>query len=447
MSETSKSALLERDAEHLIHPVHSGAATAAGHVWVRGQGARLFDADGRDYVDALSGLWNVFIGHGRTELADAAAAQMRQLAYASGYAGSSNAQAIALAETLAELAYPSINRFFLTSGGGESTDSSIKTARYFWKVRGKPEKTKVISRIWGYHGVTLAAMCATGMSVYWPMFEPRMPGFRHISSPYPYFYDPPPGKTRGEAAADELETAILEEGPDTVAMFIAEPVQGAGGVIVPTDDYFPRIREICDRYEVLLVSDEVITGFGRTGTMFGLNHWGIEPDIMQFAKAITSGHIPLGGIGLSDRVAATLDEGDPIWMHAYTYSAHPVSCAVALENLRIIREEGLVEMAGEKGAELIRNLEAACGGHPNVGEVRGKGLMAAVEVVADRETRELFPASEKVGPRLLKAIDERGVFSRLRGDVFVCAPPVCSTSADLAQIADAVAGALEEVLG
>ncbi|MDE2659736.1 MAG: aspartate aminotransferase family protein [Acidobacteriota bacterium] len=447
MSQTSKTALLERDAEHLIHPIHSGAATAAGHVWVRGEGARLFDADGRDYVDALSGLWNVFIGHGRPELAEAAAAQMRQLAYASGYAGSSNPQAIALAETLADMAYPSINRFFLTSGGGESTDSSIKTARYFWKVRGKPEKTKVISRIWGYHGVTLAAMCATGMSVYWPMFEPRIPGFRHISSPYPYFYDPPPGKTRGEAAADELETAILEEGPDTVAMFIAEPVQGAGGVIVPTDDYFPRIREICDRYDVLLVSDEVITGFGRTGTPFGLNHWGIEPDIMQFAKAITSGHIPLGGIGLSDRVAATLDEGDAVWMHAYTYSAHPVSCAVALENLRIIREEGLVEMAAEKGAELIRNLEQACGGHPNVGEVRGKGLMAAVEVVADRGTRELFPASEKVGPRLLKAIDERGVFSRLRGDVFVCAPPVCSTSADLAQIADAVAGALEEVLG
>ena len=447
MTDTSKAALLERDAEHLIHPIHSGAATASGHVWVRGEGARLFDADGRDYVDALSGLWNVFLGHSRPELAAAAANQMRELAYASGYAGSSNPQAIALAETLAEIAYPSINRFFLTSGGGESTDSSIKTARYYWKVRGKPDKTKVISRIWGYHGVTLAAMCATGMSVYWPMFEPRIPGFRHISSPYPYFYDPPPGKTRGEAAADELETAILEEGPDTVAMFIAEPVQGAGGVIVPTDDYFPRVREICDRYEVLLVSDEVITGFGRTGTMFGLDHWGIEPDIMQFAKAITSGHVPLGGIGLSDRVAETLDADDSVWMHAYTYSAHPVSCAVALENLRIIREEGLVEMAGEKGAELIRNLEQACGDHPHVGEVRGKGLMAAVEVVADRDTRELFPASAKVGPRLLKAIDERGVFSRLRGDVFVCAPPVCSTSADLEQIADAVAGALAEVLG
>ena len=447
MTDSSKAALLERDAEHLIHPIHSNAAVAGGHVWVRGEGARLFDADGRDYVDGLSGLWNVFIGHGRAELAEAAAKQMRQLGYVSGYAGSSNRQAIALAETLAEISYPSINRFFLTSGGGESTDSSIKTARYYWKVRGKPDKTKVISRIWGYHGVTLAAMCATGISSYWPMFEPRIPGFLHIGSPYPYFYDPPPGKTRGEAAADELETAILEEGADTVAMFIAEPVQGAGGVIVPTDDYFPRIREICDRYEVLLVSDEVITGFGRTGTMFGLNHWGIEPDIMQFAKGITSGHIPLGGIGLSDQVAGTIDGGDPVWMHAYTYSAHPVCCAVALENLRIIREEGLVEMAGEKGAELIRNLEQAVGDHPNVGEVRGKGLMAGVEIVANRETRELFPASDKVGPRVLRGIDERGVFSRLRGDVFVCAPPVCSTSADLEQIADALAGALAEVLG
>ena len=447
MSEINKSAWLDRDAEHLIHPIHSRKAVASGHVWVRGQGARLFDADGRSYVDALSGLWNVFLGHGRPELARAAARQMGELAYASGYAGSSNLRAIALAEKLAEIAYPSINRFFLTSGGGESTDSSIKTARYYWKVRGKPDKTKVISRVWGYHGVTLAAMSATGISTYWPMFEPRVPGFRHIGSPYPYFYDAPEGKTRGEAAADELEAAILEEGPDTVAMFLAEPVQGAGGVIVPTDDYFPRIREICDRYDVLLVSDEVITGFGRTGTMFGLTHWGVEPDIMQFAKGITSGHIALGGIGLSDRVAETLDRGNPVWMHAYTYSAHPVACAVALENLRIIEDEGLVEVAGAKGAELIGNLEEAVGGHPHVGEVRGKGLMAGVEVVADRATRELFPASENVGPRLLQAVDDRGVFSRVRGEVFVCAPPVSSTAADLAQIADALAGALREVLG
>ena len=443
----TKETLLARDAEHLIHPIHNPNAVAGGHVWVKGEGARLYDADGRDYVDALSGLWNVLIGHGRAELGEAAAAQMRELGYASGYAGSSNRQAIALAERLSELAYPSINRFFLTSGGGESTDSSIKTARFYWKARGKPNKTKVISRVWGYHGVTLAAMSATGIDTYWPMFEPRVPGFRHISSPYPYFYDAPPGKTKGEAAADELEAAILEEGQDTVAMFLAEPVQGAGGVIVPTDDYFPRIREICDRYEVLLVSDEVITGFGRTGTQFGLQHWGIEPDIMQFAKAITSGYIPLGGIGLSDEVAGTLDTASPVWMHAYTYSAHPVGCAVALRNLDIIRDEGLVQMAGEKGETLQRNLREAVGDHPHVGEVRGKGLMAAVEIVRDRATRELFPKSDKVGPRVLAAVDARGVFSRVRDDVFVCAPPVVSTEADLAQIADALAGAIHEVLG
>ncbi len=443
----ARTALLERDARHLIHPIHSAAATAGGHVWVRGEGARLFDADGNDYVDALSGLWNVFIGHGREELAAAAGAQMRDLGYCSGYAGSTNPRAIELAETLAEIAYPSINRFFLTSGGGESTDSSIKTARYFWKMRGRPEKTKVISRIWGYHGVTLAAMSATGISSYWPMFEPRVPGFRHIASPYPYFYQPEPGKTRGISAADELEAVIREEGPETVAMFIAEPVQGAGGVIVPTNDYFPRIREICDRYDVLLVSDEVITGFGRTGTMFGLEHWGVEPDIMQFAKGVTSGHVPLGGVGVSDRVASAIDDGNPVWMHAYTYSGHPVACAVALENLRIIREEGLVEMARRKGKLLQDLLRDAVGDHPHVGDVRGKGLMAAVEVVADRGSRTLFPDAEKVGPRMLAVIDRLGVFSRVRGDVFVCAPPVCATEADLGQIADSVAAALREVLG
>ncbi len=447
MSKKEKTELLERDARRLIHPVHNKEATAAGHVWVRGEGARLIDADGRSYVDGLSGLWNVFIGHGRPELAEAAAKQMGELGYCSGYAGSSNRQAIELAEVLAEIAYPSINRFFLTSGGGESTDSSIKTARYYWKMRGQPEKTKVISRIWGYHGVTLAAMSATGFPVYWPMFEPRVPGFRHISSPYPYFYQPSQGKTRGHSAADELEAAIREEGPETVAMFLAEPVQGAGGVIVPTNDYFPRIREICDRYDVLLVSDEVITGFGRTGTMFGLEHWNIQPDMIQFAKGVTSGHIPLGGIGVSDRIAKVIDDGNPAWMHAYTYSGHPVACAVARENIRIIQEEGLVAMAAWKGERLMSLLREAVGDHPHVGEVRGKGLMAAVEIVADRSSRALFPTSEKVGPRILAAIDRRGVFSRVRGDVFCCAPPVCSTDEDLEQIADALAGALVEVLG
>ena len=296
----AQSQLLARDQRHLIHPLHNPAAHLNGRVWVGGNGAILIDANGKEYIDALAGLWCNTAGNGCKELADAAFDQMQTMAYASGYCGSSNPTAIELAERLSEISYPAINHFYFTSGGGEASDSNFKTARYYWKLMGKPEKTKVISRIWGYHGVTLAAMCATGISTYWPMFEPRVPGFIHIPSPYPYRYEGGEGESQGIAAANELEKAILREGADTVAMFIAEPVQGAGGVIPPQDDYFPRIREICDEYDVLLVSDEVITGFGRTGKMFGLEHWGVEPDMFQFAKAVTSGYFPLGGVGMSD---------------------------------------------------------------------------------------------------------------------------------------------------
>ena len=304
MSNDAEAALIDRDAAHLIHPLHSRSGHSSGKVWVAGEGAYLIDANGDRFIDGLAGLWCNTAGNGRVELVEAAARQMQELAYVSGYTGSSNPRAIELAERLSQLTYPNINHFYFTSGGGEATDSNIKMARYYWKLKGKPEKTKVISRVWGYHGVTIAAMCCTGMSPYWKMFEPRMPGFVHIPTPYPYRYEAPEGsQSQGIAAADELEKAILAEGADTIAMFLAEPVQGAGGVLVPQDDYFPRIREICDKYQVLLVSDEVITGFGRTGTLFGLQHWGVEPDLMQYAKAITSGYFPLGGIGVSDEIA------------------------------------------------------------------------------------------------------------------------------------------------
>ena len=215
-----KDALLASDHAHLIHPLHNKAGHQDAHVWVRGYGSTLVDADGSEYIDGLSGLWNVVAGHGRTELAEAASRQMTTLPYCSGYTGSSNPNAIALAERLARLTYPSINRFFFTSGGGESSDTNFKTARYYFRQLGKPEKTKVISRQWAYHGVTLAAMSATGISGYWPMFEPRVPGFSHISSPYPYRYEAPEGVSPGIAAANELEQKILEEGPETVAMFL-----------------------------------------------------------------------------------------------------------------------------------------------------------------------------------------------------------------------------------
>jgi len=447
MSSQANAALLERDAAHLIHPLHSRAGHAGGHVWVKGEGATLIDADGHRCIDGLAGLWNNTAGHGRRELIEAATRQLETLPYASGYTGSSNPPAIELAERLSKITYPSINRFFFTSGGGESTDSNIKMARSYWKLKGKPEKTKVISRQWGYHGVTLAAMSATGMTAYWPAFEPRVPGFIHIPSPYPYRYVAPAGKSQGLAAADELEKAILAEGQDTVAMFIAEPVQGAGGVIVPQDDYFARIREICTKYDVLLVSDEVITGFGRTGKMFGLEHWGVEPDMIQFAKAITSGYFPLGGIGVNDEIAATIEASGTAWMHAYTYSAHPVGCAIGVAMLGVIQRDDFPGQAATKGARLLKNLKQALADHPNVGDVRGLGLMCAVEIVKDKGTKEEFPAADKVGPRVHAAAVERGLFSRVRGDVFCLAPPIVIKDAELDRIVEILKDSIRAVLG
>ncbi|HEV8002267.1 MAG TPA: aspartate aminotransferase family protein [Planctomycetaceae bacterium] len=444
---STKARLIERDRSHLIHPLHNPLHQAAGHVWVKGKGAVLTDADGKEYLDGLSGLWNVTAGHGRRELAEAAARQMETLAYCSGYAGSISPPAIELAERLAAITYSSINRFFFTSGGGESNETAFKIARYYWKLKGKPEKTKVISRQWGYHGVTLAAMSATGIASYWPMFEPRVPGFVHIPSPYPYRYQAPAGVSPGIAAADELERAILREGADTVGMFLAEPVQGAGGVIVPPDDYFRRIREICDKYSVLFVSDEVITGFGRTGKMFGLEHWGIQPDLICFAKAITSGYFPLGGVGINDQVAEVFEAVDKIWMHAYTYSAHPTGCAVALAMLDLVEREGFVAQAREKGKLLLSSLRQALADHPRVGEVRGLGLMCAIEYVKDKATKEEFPPEEKVGARIHAAVQERGLFSRLRGDVFCLAPPIITSPAQLEQIVSILKESTEAVLG
>ena len=264
--------LLARDFASLLHPQHDPAVHRSGRVWVRGRGAMLVDADGREYIDGLSSLWNVVLGHGRRELVEAACEQMETLAYASGYSGSSNVQAIELAERLAHLTYPDINRFFFTSGGAEANETAIKIARSYWKRRGRPGKTTVISRELGYHGTTLATMSATGIAGYWPQFEPRVPGFVHVPALSP----------------EALEEAIVREGADTVAMFLAEPVMGVGGVIPPPDDYFRRVRDICTRYEVLFAADEVITGFGRTGEWFALDHWGVAPDLVQFAKAITS---------------------------------------------------------------------------------------------------------------------------------------------------------------
>jgi adenosylmethionine-8-amino-7-oxononanoate aminotransferase len=436
------------DTAHLIHPLHHPSANKALRIWVEGRGATIKDADGREYLDGLAGLWNVNVGHGRRELADAAHRQMTTLAYHSSYAGATNHQAIALADRLSALVYPSINTFFFTSGGAEATESSIKTARFYWKAVGKPDKIKVISRLRAYHGLTLAAMSATGLSAFWPMFEPRTPGFVHIDAPDPYrFVSDDPGQTLGEAAADRLEAAILREGADTVAAFIAEPVQGAGGVIIPPADYFARIREICDRHDVLLISDEVITGFGRTGRWFGLEHYNVEPDIMQFAKGITSGYVPLGGIGVSDRIRDVINSVPPgkRWMHAYTYSGHPTCCAVALANIDILESEGLVDRAATTGQHLrnkLRELESL----ENVGHVRAQGLIAAVEVVADKTTKALHPAEANLSPKLMEGMLERGLVTRAVMDCICIAPPLMISEAEVDRLVQIIGETIPAVV-
>jgi adenosylmethionine-8-amino-7-oxononanoate aminotransferase len=278
-------------------------------------------------------------------------------------------------------------------------------------------------------------------------------GFSHIESPYPYrfaFTSSGPGdrRTPGQAAADLLEAEILRLGADNVAAFIGEPVQGAGGVIVPQDDYWPRIRQICDRHGVLLIADEVITGFGRTGDWFALSRYGIEPDILVFAKAITSGYFPLGGIGVSDQVAAAIDAGagETAWMHACTYSAHPVGCAVALANLDIIEREGLIERAAQLGRRLLEGL-GSLRSHRHVGDVRGLGLMAAVELVADKASKVEFPLEQKVGPRVLAAALQRGMFTRIRGDVYNFAPPFVTQESQIDRMVEILGEAIGEVLG
>ena len=439
---------LDTDLAHVVHPLHHPTTTGQARIWVEGRGALIKDAEGRTCIDGLAGLWNVHAGHGRTELADAARDQMASLAYCSSYAGSTNYPAMALAEEMSRIAYPSINAFFFTSGGAEATETSIKTARFYWKAVGKPDKTKVISRLRAYHGLTLGAMSATGLAAFWPMFEPRVPGFSHIPAPDPYRYaSSDPSVSLGAAAANELEAAILREGPDTVAAFIAEPIQGAGGVIIPPDDYFPRIRQICDQYGVLLIADDVITGFGRTGTWFGLEHWAIEPDIMQFAKGITSGYVPLGGIGISDRIRDVMNSVPPAkrWMHAFTYSGHPTCCAVALRNIRILRDEGLVTRAAELGRRLAKGL-AALTNLDGVGHARSLGLMGAVEVVADKTTKMLHPPEAQMTQRLTDELLARGLYTRVVLDCICIAPPLVITEAELDRLVNIIGDTVGAVM-
>jgi adenosylmethionine-8-amino-7-oxononanoate aminotransferase len=438
--------LVREDLEHLIHPLHHPQEHEHPVVVVEGRGAILKDIEGREYIDGLSCLWNVNVGHGRAELAQAAAEQMAQLAFVSSYAGTTHIPAIRLAERLVGIAYPNTSGVYFTTGGAESNESAFKMARYYWKVQGRPSKVKIISRTHAYHGLTLGAMSATGMAAFHKMFGPLAPEFMQVPAPYAYRW-PTPGDV-GIEAAGALEQAIVHEGADTVAAFIAEPVMGAGGVIVPPSTYFPRVREICDRHDVLLIADEVITGFGRTGRWFALGHWNVQPALVAFAKGVTSAYLPLGGVMASTRVHDVLQQAPPDkkFMHAATYSGHPTCCAVALRNLDILEKEGLVERAGPMGRRLLAGLETLRD-LPVVGDVRGFGMMCGVELVTDKNTKA--PALG-LGGRVVQEARTRGLLPRLRvgsadppiGDTLCLAPPLMTPPETLDKIVEILRAAI-----
>ncbi len=440
-----QTSLLAQDSKYLLHPLHHPETHKSPLIISSGDGILLRTVEGREYIDGLAGLWNVLIGHGSEELAGVAQMQMETIAYCSNYTGSVNIPVIELSEKLAGFAYPNLSTTYFASGGAEANESAFKTVRYYWKRKGKPKKVKIIARMDAYHGVTLGAMSATGIPAYWHMFEPRLPNFLHIPSPNPFRYqgDIQTDETVGMAAARALEEAILREGPDTVGGLIAEPVQGAGGVIVPPDDYFPRVREVCDRYNILLIADEVITGFGRTGEWFALKHWGIQPDIMTFAKGITSGYLPLSGIQISDDIYEVIVRAPPeqTWMHANTYSGHPACCAVAIKNLEILERQRLVQRAEKRGRQMLSRLttlkDFTC-----VGDVRGLGLMCAVEFVSDRKTK----APAGIGEKVRNACIDRGLFTRIKGDILMLAPPLIITEEDVDKIVQILRESINSVV-
>ena len=442
--------LRELDIAHHLHPVSNLKQVAANGplVMVRGEGSTIWDADGKEYIDAFAGLWNINVGHGRKVLADTAKQQIEEIAYGPTFFGLATPPPIELAAKLAGMYPGPVNHFQFTSGGAESNETALKIARYYWALRGKPEKVTILSRMMGYHGIAMGALSATGIPAYWANFGPRPEGFVHLMAPYSYRNadDPDDEDAFVDKLVAELEEVIEREGADTIAAMIGEPVQGAGGVVPPPQSYWTRVKEILDANDILLIADEVITGFGRTGTMFGVEQYDVQPDIVSIAKGVTSGYIPLGAVGVTDDVFTVMLEPDAMFMHGFTYSGHPVACAVGLRNVEIIESERLDEKAGEIGPYLQGRLEELLG-HQNVGDVRGKGMMMIVEVVKDKQSKEPFTAADGAGAKLTKATRERGIIVRAGDNGISIAPPLVLTREEADRVATAVQDSIVEVFG
>jgi L-2,4-diaminobutyrate transaminase len=452
MSISSSTPVEEADKRFVFHPFTAlkKHEMDGGLTIVRGKGVRLWDTRDRSYLDGMAGLWCVNVGYGRTEIGEAIAAQVEKLCYYHAFSSMATDTPAMLAERIIGLAPDGMSKVFFGNSGSDANDTHAKIVWFYNNALGRPEKKKLISRERGYHGVTVLSAGLTGLQNLHDGFDLPLPMIRHTRAPHG-LWEREPGMSDAEftrSLADDLEQLILREGPETVAAFIAEPVQAAGGVIVPPEGYFQAVQEVLRRYDVLLIADEVVCGFGRLGTWFGSDYFGIQPDLMTVAKGLTSAYYPLSGSIVSEQIWNVLADHTPtVFGHGYTYTAHPVAAAAALVNLDILEQEGLVERAGQMGEHLRGRLAEAFADHPLVGEVRGAGFLAAVEFVAGRDPLTRFDPALTVGARVNRACLERGVISRAlpASDTIAFSPPFVAGEEELDEMVAAARAAADQV--
>jgi len=424
------------DAAHFLHPFtdFQGLAKKGSRIIACADNIYLWDSDGNKILDAMSGLWCVNVGYGQEALVEAAARQMRELPFYNAFFQTATKPAIALAEVLAEVSPPGFQHVFFSGSGSEGNDTVVRMVRRYWDLQGQPERSILISRHNAYHGSTMAGASLGGMSGMHAQGGLPIPGIQHIGQPYWWDHGRPQGQSRdafGLVAARWLEERILALGPERVAAFIGEPVQGAGGVIIPPASYWPEVQRICRKYGVLLVSDEVICGFGRTGRWFGCETQGFEPDLMTFAKGVTSGYVPLGGVMVGERIAKVLIEQGGEFNHGYTYSGHPVACAVALANIGLIRSLKLVERVHDDVGPYLAEAYRSLAEHPLVGDAETCGLMGALLLVKDKANGAPFADEVGIGMVCRGHCFREGVIMRAVGDRMIIAPPLIITRAQI----------------
>ena len=424
------------DSAHFLHPFtdFQSLARKGARIITRADNIYLWDSDGHKLLDAMSGLWCVNVGYGQQALVDAATRQMKELPFYNAFFQTSTQPAIELAELLSEVTPPQFKHVFFSGSGSEGNDTVVRMVRRYWDLRGQPHRDHIISRHNAYHGSTMAGASLGGMGGMHAQGGLPIPGISHIQQPYWWDHGRPLGQTReqfGITAARWLEERILAIGPEKVAAFIGEPVQGAGGVIIPPSTYWPEIQRICDKYGVLLVTDEVICGFGRTGNWWGCETMGVRPDLMTFAKGVTSGYVPLGGVMVGDRVAQVLVEQGGEFNHGYTYSGHPVACAVAVANIRLIRELGLVEHVREDVGPYLAKQFSTLADHPLVGDAETCGLMGAILLVKDKTLGTAFPDEVEIGMVCRGHCFGNGLIMRAVGNRMIIAPPLVITRAQI----------------